>query len=96
MPAVPSCLLEPLWDQFTALLPAREDYAENHPLACHRRRVPDRVVFDHIVLAPAHGCGSASPLPDVPIGPSGGVSDSGLNWEYPRRCTLSRSRRTTG
>ncbi|MFD3637610.1 IS5/IS1182 family transposase, partial [Streptomyces sp. NPDC058664] len=39
MPAVPSCLLEPLWDQFADLLPAREGYAESHPLGCHRRRV---------------------------------------------------------
>ncbi|MFD3637581.1 transposase, partial [Streptomyces sp. NPDC058664] len=57
MPAVPSCLLEPLWDRFAALLPAREDYAENHPLGCHRRRVPDRVVFEHVVLALVHGSG---------------------------------------
>ncbi|MFB7115560.1 IS5/IS1182 family transposase, partial [Streptomyces sp. NPDC056291] len=32
MPAVPSCLLEPLWDQFAALLPVQSEYAESHPL----------------------------------------------------------------
>ncbi|MET8130320.1 IS5 family transposase [Streptomyces sp. NPDC005231] len=57
MPAVPSCLLEPLWDQFAALLPVRSRYAESHPLGCHRRRVPDRIVFEYIVLALVHGSG---------------------------------------
>ncbi len=57
MPAVPSCLLEPLWDQFAALLPVRGGYAESHPLGCHRRRVPDRTVFEHVVLALVHGSG---------------------------------------
>ncbi|WP_328382990.1 IS5 family transposase [Streptomyces sp. NBC_00400] len=57
MPAVPSCLLEPLWDQFAALLPVRSGYAERHPLGCHRRRIPDRTVFEYIVLALVHGSG---------------------------------------
>ncbi|MCX4965802.1 IS5 family transposase [Streptomyces sp. NBC_00654] len=57
MPAVPSCLLEPLWDQFASLLPVRNEYAESHPLGCHRRRVPDRTVFKYIVLALVHGSG---------------------------------------
>jgi len=57
VPAVPSCLLEPLWDQFAALLPVRNGYAESHPLGCHRRRVPDRTVFEYIVLALVHGSG---------------------------------------
>jgi hypothetical protein len=54
---VPFCLLEPLWDQFAALLPAQEGYSASHPLGCHRRRVPDRVVFEHVVLALVHGSG---------------------------------------
>jgi len=57
VPAVPSCLLEPLWDQFAALLPVRNGYAESHPLGCHRRRVPDRTVFEYVVLALVHGSG---------------------------------------
>jgi hypothetical protein len=57
VPAVPSCLLEPLWDQFAALLPMRDEYAPTHPLGCHRRRVADRVVFEHIVQALVHGSG---------------------------------------
>nr|WSX48628.1 IS5 family transposase [Streptomyces sp. NBC_00974] len=57
MPAVPSCLLEPLWDQFAALLPARGEFVADHPLDCHRRRIADRTVFEHIVLALVHGSG---------------------------------------
>lgn len=57
MPAVPSCLLEPLWDQFAALLPMQQGFSASHPLGCHRRRVPDRVVFEHVVLALVHGSG---------------------------------------
>ena len=57
MPAVPFCLLEPLWDQFAALLPVQEGYSAGHPLGCHRRRVSDRVVFEHVVLALVHGSG---------------------------------------
>ncbi|MGK4585960.1 IS5 family transposase [Kitasatospora sp. HPMI-4] len=57
MPALPSCLLEPLWDQFAALLPTRPEFAVGHPLGCHRRRVPDRTVFEHVVLALVHGSG---------------------------------------
>lgn len=57
MPVVPSCLLEPLWDQFSALLPLRDEYVPTHPLGCHRRRVADRVIFEHIVQALVHGSG---------------------------------------
>ena len=46
MPAVPSCIIEPVWDQFQALIPA---VADEHPLGCHRPRVADRVVFDKLV-----------------------------------------------
>lgn len=57
MPALPSCLLEPLWDQFAALLPARGEFAAGHPLGCHRRRIDDRTVFEHVMLALVHGSG---------------------------------------
>lgn len=46
MPAVPSCIIEPIWDQFQMLIPA---VADEHPLGCHRPRIPDRVVFDKLV-----------------------------------------------
>ncbi len=44
--AVPSSVIEPLWIQFKALIPPVQD---EHPLGCHRPRVPDRVVFDKLV-----------------------------------------------
>ena len=56
MPAVPSSLIEPIWDQFSALLPVRE---VPHPLGCHRRRIPDRVVFDKLVQVLVFGCAYA-------------------------------------
>lgn len=46
MPAVPSSIIEPVWDQFEALIPPATD---THPLGCHRPRVPDRIVFDKLV-----------------------------------------------
>jgi transposase len=54
---VPVCLLEPLWEQFAALLPARPLVSPGHPLGCHRRRIPDRVVFEHVLAALVHGSG---------------------------------------
>ncbi|GAA3507636.1 hypothetical protein FHR32_007392 [Streptosporangium album] len=48
MPALPSWLTEPLWDQFAALLPYRSEFDPSHPLGCHRRRVSDRTVFDKL------------------------------------------------
>ena len=46
MPAVPSSIIEPIWDQFQVLIPPVTD---EHPLGCHRPRIPDRVVFDKLV-----------------------------------------------
>ena len=46
MPAVPSSIIEPLWEQFQALIPPVSD---QHPLGCHRPRIPDRVVFDKLI-----------------------------------------------
>ena len=57
MPVLPVCLLEPIWDQFAALVPERPAVSPTHPLGCHRRRVPDRVVFEHVVAALVHGSG---------------------------------------
>ncbi len=56
MPAIPSWLLEPLWDQFAALLPARPVYVPSHPLGCHRQRIGDRVVFDKLLQVLRFGC----------------------------------------
>lgn len=57
MPVMPSCLLEPLWDQFSVLLPVHPSVVPTHPLGCHRRRIPDRIVFEHVVAALVHGSG---------------------------------------
>lgn len=56
MPAIPSWLLEPLWDQFAALLPDRPAYDPAHPLACHRRRIADKIVFEKLVQVLRFGC----------------------------------------
>jgi transposase len=57
VPALPSWLVTPLWDQFRALLPDRGAYHPDHPLGCHRRRVADRIVFDKLVQVLVFGCG---------------------------------------
>jgi hypothetical protein len=58
VPAMPSCLLEPIWVEFCALTGGeRPPFDSGHPLGCHRRRVSDRVVFEHVVAALVHGSG---------------------------------------
>jgi Transposase DDE domain len=57
VPAVPSCLLESIWVEFRVLVGERPPFDPAHPLGCHRRRVPDRVVFEHVVAALVHGSG---------------------------------------
>ena len=57
MPVLPVCLLEPLWVQCSALLPERPRFSPAHPLGCHRERIPDRVVFEHVLAALVHGSG---------------------------------------
>ena len=56
MPAIPSWLPEPLWDQFAALLPDRPVYDPAHPLGCHRRRIADRIVFEKLLQVLRFGC----------------------------------------
>ena len=53
MPALPPYLIEPIFEQFLALLPERE---VDHPLGCHRPRIPDRVVFEKLVQVLVFGC----------------------------------------
>ena len=53
MPAIPSSIIEPIWDQFSALLPP---HPVAHPLGCHRPRIPDRLVFDKLVQVLVFGC----------------------------------------
>jgi transposase len=54
VPAVPSCILDPLREQFLALLPPHVD---DHPLGCHRPRIDDAVVFDKLIEALVFGAG---------------------------------------
>jgi transposase len=54
--AIPSWLLEPLWEQFSALLPARPVYGPAHPLGCHRPRVSDRIIFEKLIRVLRFGC----------------------------------------
>jgi RNA-directed DNA polymerase len=57
VPAVPSCLAEPLWDQFRALLPRFDtEFDPAYPLGCHRRRIPDRIIFDKMLAVLVVGC----------------------------------------
>lgn len=53
MPALPSSIIAPVWDQFAALLPERE---RDHPLGCHRPRIPERLIFDKLVQVLVFGC----------------------------------------
>jgi transposase len=53
MPALPPYIIEPIWQQLSALLPRRQT---DHPLGCHRPRIPDRVVFEKLVQVMVFGC----------------------------------------
>jgi transposase len=53
VPALPPYIIEPVWEQFEALLP---EHRIDHPLGCHRQRIPDRVVFEKLVQILVFGC----------------------------------------
>jgi transposase len=53
VPALPPYLIEPIWQQFSALLPERRT---DHPLGCHRSRIPDRIIFEKLVQILVFGC----------------------------------------
>lgn len=57
VPALPSSLIEPIWVEFASLLPHHPECDPAHPLGCHRRRIADRVVFEHVLEALVHGSG---------------------------------------
>jgi hypothetical protein len=46
VPAIQLYIIKPIWEQFRALLPERKT---DHPLGCHRQRIPERVVFEKLV-----------------------------------------------
>jgi len=53
MPAISPYILGPIWEQFRALLPERK---VDHPLGCHRQRIPDRVIFEKLLQILVFGC----------------------------------------
>ena len=53
MPALETYIIEPIWEQFAALLPERN---VEHPLGCHRPCIPDRVVVEKLVQILVFGC----------------------------------------
>lgn len=53
MCALDRAVFDALWEQVEPLLPAPED---DHPLGCHRPRVPDRVCFYAMVVRLVTGC----------------------------------------
>ena len=53
---MPSWLPDPLWDQFSALLPGRRAYGPSHPLGCRRPRAVGRVIFEKLVQVLRFGC----------------------------------------
>jgi hypothetical protein len=46
VPALLPYLIEPIFEQFSALIPKRQT---SHPLGCRRPRIPDHVVFEKLV-----------------------------------------------
>ena len=53
MPALPPYIIEPIWEQFSALLPRRK---VEHPWGSHRPRIPERLVFEKLVAVLVFGC----------------------------------------
>jgi transposase len=53
VPAIQPYIIEPIWVQFEALLPERKT---DHPLGCHKPRIPDRLVFEKLVQILVFGC----------------------------------------
>ena len=53
MPALPPYIIEPIWEQFSVLLPQRK---VEPPWGSHRPRIPERVVFEKLVQVLVFGC----------------------------------------
>ena len=53
MPALPPYIIEPIWQQLSALLPRTQAH---RPLGCHRPGIPERVVFEKLVQILVFGC----------------------------------------
>jgi transposase len=68
VPAIQPYIIEAIWEQFAALLPERKT---DHPLGCHRPRIPDRVIFEKLVEVLVFGCAysGGSPMRSAPPPP---------------------------
>jgi transposase len=53
VPALEPYLIEPIWQQFEVLLP---EHHTDHPLGCHRSRIPERIVFEKRIQVLVFGC----------------------------------------
>jgi hypothetical protein len=53
VPALEPYIIEPIFEQFLALLPNR---VVHHPLGCHKPRIPDRVILEKLVQILVFGC----------------------------------------
>jgi transposase len=53
VPALQPYIIEPIFEQFAVLLPERK---VDHPLGCHRPRIPDQVIFEKLVQVLVFGC----------------------------------------
>jgi hypothetical protein len=56
VPVVTSSVIDPIWNQFQALIPTAVD---THPYGGHRPRVADRVMFDKLVQVLVLGAAQA-------------------------------------
>jgi hypothetical protein len=60
MPAIPAYIIDPIWEQFEALLPEGN---VDHPLGCHNPRIPDRVLFEKLGQVLVFGSAPTSESP---------------------------------
>jgi hypothetical protein len=57
VPASPSCLVEPGWEQFGQFAALSAERRDEHPWGCHRPRISDRVVFELLINVLVFGVG---------------------------------------
>jgi transposase len=62
VPVLSPYIIDPIWEQFEALLPERD---VDHPLGCHNPRIPDRVLFEKLVEVLLFGCAYEERIADA-------------------------------
>jgi hypothetical protein len=99
VPLLPASLIEPLRVEFAALIGStdRPEFSPTHPWGCHRRRIPDRAVFGHVIAALVHGSGwERWPARAAQTAPSADASPSGPKPAAAPSCCGSGWPPTTG